>query len=94
MKIIKNINGKEHFVQKIYKELFNLSITNPNCLTWVSGIKTLLESTGFSYIWQQQFVINEREFLKCFKQRLTDIYIDNTGGQKYSFQQITDYLSI
>ena len=74
LKIIRNINGKEHFVQKVYKELLNINTTYPNCLTWVSGIKSLLESTGFNYIWQQQFVINEREFLNCFKQRLTDIY--------------------
>ena len=64
----------ERKVQKVYRELLNINTANPNCLTWVSGIKSLLESTGFNYIWQQQFVINEREFLNCFKQRLTDIY--------------------
>ena len=39
LKIIRNINGKEHFVQKVYKELLNINNTIPNCLTWVSGIK-------------------------------------------------------
>ena len=43
----------------------------------MSEIRKLLESTGFGYIWQQQVVFNENEFLKLFKQRLIDIYLQD-----------------
>ena len=75
IKIIKNLNTKEHFVHKIYKELLKISNENPEKETWVSGVKVLLETTGFGFIWQQQFVDNETAFLNSFKRRLVDMYL-------------------
>ena len=77
LKVIKNLNVKEHLVQKVYRELVNINTENPEHENWVSGVKSLLESTGFGYIWQQQYVINETIFLNSFKQRLKDIYMQN-----------------
>ena len=75
LKIIRDINGKEHYVQKTYRELVKINIENPGIVKWVSGVKSLLESTGFGYIWQQQAVTDEKFFINTFKQRLIDIYL-------------------
>ena len=61
--------------KKIYRELLKITNENPEKETWVSGIKSLLETTGFGFIWQQQFVFNENEFLSSFKRRLVDMYL-------------------
>ena len=75
IKIIEKLNEKEHYVQKIYRELLRITNEDPERETWVSGVKTLLETTGFGFIWQQQFVYNEQAFLTSFKKRLIDIYL-------------------
>ena len=75
LKIIRQLNNKENYVQKVYRELCKINVENPDIETWVSGVKALLESTGFGYIWQQQFVLNENTFLNSFKQRLFDIHL-------------------
>ena len=75
LRIVRFSNNNEHFVHKIYKELCQININNPDAVTWVSQVKHLLESNGFGYVWQNQSVDNEREFLKLFKKRLCDIYI-------------------
>ena len=77
LKIVRCLNVKEHYVHKVYKELCKINIDNPNAETWVSHVKHLLESNGFGYVWQNQGVDNERDFLKLFKQRLCDIYIQD-----------------
>ena len=75
LKIIRSLNQNENYIQKIYKELIKINIEKPNISTWVSETKHLLESTGFGYIWQQQVVYNENEFLRLFKRRLCDMYL-------------------
>ena len=37
-----------------------------------SRTKQTLQSAGFRFVWQEQGVSNEREFLSIFKQRLID----------------------
>ena len=74
LKIIRQLNNQENYVQKVYRELCRINDEKPNIETWVSGVRFLLESTGFGYIWQQQFVLNENDFLNSFKQRLFDIH--------------------
>ena len=75
LRIIRGLNNQEHYVHKVYRELCRVNFENPDSETWVSGVKSLLESTGFGYIWQQQFVTNENEFLRSFRQRLCDMYL-------------------
>ena len=44
---------------------------------WVSEVKDLLCSLGFSVVWFSRTVGNEKLFLKCLKQRLIDCEIQN-----------------
>ena len=41
----------------------------------VLNIKVLLYSTGFGYIWEQQTVNNEYQFIREFKKRMHDMYV-------------------
>ena len=70
LKIVRFLGVKEHYVHKIYREMYNLNIVDPNAVTWVSQVKHLLESSGFGYVWQNQAVDSERDFLQVFRQRL------------------------
>ena len=47
---------------------------NPIKHEWIRYVKNLLCSSGFSGIWEQQFVQDERKFIKQFEQRSKDIY--------------------
>ena len=39
--------------------------------------KYLLESNGFGYVWNNQAVDNERDFIKWFRKRLSDVFIQD-----------------
>ena len=39
--------------------------------------KYLLESNGFGYVWNNQAVDNERDFIKLFRKRLCDVFIQD-----------------
>jgi len=77
LKIVRFVGVREHYVHKIYKELCNLNIENPNATTWVSQVKHLLESSGFAYVWQNQSVDSERDFIQIFRQRLYDMFLQD-----------------
>jgi len=77
LKIFRYLDVKEHYVHKIYRELCQININNPNAVTWISEVKHLLESNGFGYVWQNQVVDSERDFLLIFRQRLCDVFLQN-----------------
>ena len=45
------------------------------------NIKELLYSTGFGYVWQQRPVNNEYQFIKEFKRRIQDMYLQQCFGE-------------
>ena len=49
----------------------------PNRVNWVSLVRHLLISLGFYQVWLNQGVGNINIFILVFKQRLTDIFIQN-----------------
>ena len=44
---------------------------------WCSRIKQLLQSTGFTYVWEMQDIHKESTFISTFVQRLKDQYLQN-----------------
>ena len=81
LKIIKDINNDENYMQIVYKELLRINREAPGNMTWVSQVKKLLESCGFGYIWRNQFVHNENQFLNEFKERIKDMYLQDWSSQ-------------
>ena len=56
--------------------------------TWVKGVETLLNETGFSFVWFHQGVGNVPKFLCEFRNRLIDIFKQNwvmsiTSSERY-----------
>ena len=65
----------DNFTGIVYRELFNLSLLQPNFVTWCTKIRDLLNMTGFGNVWLDQYVQDEREFVYIFRQRVTDMYL-------------------
>ena len=63
------------FCNKAYFML--LYLHNQGYTTWVDKIKNVLYKYGFGFVWEAQGVGNEAQFLKCFRERLVDCYIQN-----------------
>ena len=75
LKIISTGMIGENFTGIVYKELFALSFQKPNVVTWCTKIRDLLNKTGFGYVWFDQYVEDQREFVSEFRQRVTDMYL-------------------
>ena len=48
---------------------------------WVLNIKELLCNTGFGYVWEQQTVNNEYQFIREIKRRMHDMYVQQCFGK-------------
>ena len=71
----KILNSNENsYLRKIYNDLVLLSESSPEQVTWVTLFRDMLFQHGFGYVWYQQYVENQSNFLKIFERRLTDIF--------------------
>ena len=73
----------DNISSKLYSELVNLSNEKPHITTWCTQIKNLLNKWGFGYIWVDQSVSNHKEFLKVFRQRVNDMYMQEWGSNVF-----------
>ena len=74
---------------KMMKQLDEEGRTN-----WVSHIRIMLFSYGFSFVWFSQDFGNEKLFLYTFKQRLLDIFQQNWHDQISSSNFLKHYADI
>ena len=58
----------------IYIVYYNLLTSNVKC-EWLTHIKKILCTNGFPYVWENQGVLNKKQFLCLFEQRSKDIFI-------------------
>ena len=65
------------FIKLAYQVMLNDIELSHNCVNWASNVKVLLSSLGFHEVWVNQGVGNKNVFLRVFKQRLTDCFIQN-----------------
>ena len=54
-----------------------LNDINENKENWASKVQYILNNFGFNYVWMNQGAKNINAFIKIFKQRVTDIFIQN-----------------
>ena len=71
LKILRMENS--FYVKLVYNEMFQ----NPTMHEWIKYVKTLLCSSGFCGVWEQQLVHDERKFIKHFERRCRDMYIQD-----------------
>ena len=62
--------------------------------TWVSNVRCLLFSCGYSFVWLSQSVGDENLFLFSFKQRLKDIYKQDWHAAISSSRFLSHYINI
>ena len=73
----------------------NLSIPNPNeefvlSYKWLKKVKGILDSTGFSHVWLSDLCV-QLDFLKEFKQRCHDLFVQNWRSDMNSNSQCSVY---
>jgi hypothetical protein len=71
---LKVIKTRNCVLQSIYDDM--LFCDHKSC-NWRCQVQYLLLSRGFGDVWYNHYVYNESLFLECFKQRLTDNFIQS-----------------
>ena len=80
------------YIKAIYKQMLN--DINENKENWASKVKYILNSFGFSYVWMNQGVENINAFIKVFKQRVKDIFIQNRDADLSQTSKTKTYILI
>ena len=81
LKIIRHTTRNDSYIRRIYVQLLFITFTHPNRVTWVSRIRDLFNMSGMGHIWVTQHVENENHFLKVFRQRLQDMYLQEWSAK-------------
>ena len=79
LKIIRSDDNK--LIRLVYCSMKDCSVRVSKRNNWVLNIKELLYSTGFGYVWEQQTVNNEYQFIREFKRRMQDMYVQQCFGE-------------
>ena len=74
LKLIKSDNC---ILKSVYEDMVECNHRNCN---WRCQVKHLLLTSGFGDVWFNHYVDNEKLFLQCFKQRLTDNFIQTRNN--------------
>ena len=68
-------------IRLVYCSMKDCSMRVSKRNNWVLNIKELLYSTGFGYVWEQQTVNNEYQFIREFKRKMQDMYVQQCFGE-------------
>ena len=78
------------YAHQSYKML--KSLDDAGRKSWASNIKHLLFSLGFAYLWIAQEVGNQAFFIKSFKRRLSDCYLQKWNESLRTTSKAESYL--
>ena len=94
LKIIKSNNC---ILRSLYDDML---FCNHKTCNWRCRVQRLLLSTGFGDVWFNHYVANEPLFLACFKQRLTDNFVQsrdeffNNSSKCFLYKHLIDHVGI
>ena len=77
---------RERCTSKCYIMLYVLDQRGKH--NWATSIKNILNSCGFSYVWHEQGVGDERIFLDTFTQRLKDVDFQSWEGELRTYSKL------
>ena len=77
LKLIRNDNNTSILSRAVYSEMLAINIENPSVVTWASLVKSMLCKIGLGIFWEKQHVIDEKYFVRLFRQRIHDIYLQD-----------------
>ena len=80
---------EDRLPRKFYNLLVELDSKGKDC--WVTNIRSLLNKTGFHFVWAQQGVGDVKLFLCELQQRLVDIFIQEWSGYIMESERYNDY---
>ena len=72
-KILKSDDNS--LLKKLYNDMCLINMFYPKRVTWVSMLKNMLKQYGFGHVWMTHQVRCELSFLKEFRQRSYDMYL-------------------
>ena len=81
LKIIRTTTSTDTYIRKIYVQLLLLTITHPDQVTWVSRIRDLFNMSDMGPYWVAQHVENENHFLRIFRKKLQDTFLQEWLGK-------------
>ena len=91
-KVLTCEDGK--YIMYIYKMMLSDLIGRPNKVNWAYLVKDLLSRMGFYEVWMNQGVGNIELFLKLFKQRITDNFLQNWNERLRNSSRASFYVTI
>lgn len=98
--------------RKLSKIIYDIMLqdldNNPRIKNWASNVQYILQKFGFNHVWLNQVVENNNLFLRIFKQRVKDNFIQNWQSQindstraqtytlfaEFAFQTYLDKISV
>ena len=90
-KIINPESSKGEFVKNIYREMYELSLTNPQVVTWATTVRDTLKRLDLGIYWENQTISDDDFFLSLVRRKLQNSYltkwtsdvIDSTDGRLF-----------
>ena len=61
--------------------------------SWVKSVKSLLDNLGFGHLWIEQGVGNINMFLRIFKERLTDNFVQGWDDEVHNSSRANTYIN-
>ena len=63
----------------------------PTKSSWAKSVKSLLDNLGFGHVWIEQGVGNINMFLRIFKERLTDNFVQGWDDEVHNSSRANTY---
>ena len=82
---------KKSLTQELYNVLLYKSSTSNKDFKWLKSVKTVVENTGFSYVWDTQYVDNVNSFINLLECNLKDQYIQSWHETLYNGTMYSNY---
>ena len=87
---LKPVSLEGHSLLKsCYKMLYDYQQAGRN--NWAKEVRELLYMFGFGNVWEQQGVDNVGDFMRIFKERLRDCYVQNWNATKVETSKLSLY---
>ena len=75
----------------LYKLLYQLHVHNIFSSPWLLYVQSLLNDSGYGYVWENQQTNNAGQFLREFKQRVFDQYRQTWAQETYESPKCINY---
>ena len=79
------------YTKLTYNMMLNDLQNFPAKSSWAKSVKSLLDNLGFGHVWIEQGVGNINMFLRIFKERLTDNFVQGWDDEVHNSSRANIY---